>query len=380
VLPTVADSPTVGDLYPHTCRGMGELLEYEAPQKALVWLRRGLEEPEAVSAEEQAALYMKIGSVQIGTGDYAAALDALEKALELLPEHQTWQRAGILTNLGNIVFYQGNLDRASEYMLQGLEISHQLNDHYQMLLLQSNLAVFREIAGDWDGAVADHQQALKLAEQLGSVSEEIRIENNLALLYSNKGENGLAKHYLSHALDLARKHNLREQLIHILSNQADLLLREGEPDAAKPLLADAERVALELDSKYQLPEIYRCWAQVQLTNGQPGAALMNAERGVNMARELGMELEEGIGLRILGLALLADDQTEPALTAFEKSLSMLADQDPYEAARTRLEWGRHLASDTDTERGQALLREARTAFQELGAKRDLAAVDEILAQ
>ena len=104
---------------------------------------------------------------------------------------------------------------------------------------------------------------------------------------------------------------------------------------------------------------------------------------MNLARELGMELEEGMSQRILGQALLANEQPKPALSALERSLSLLADQDPYEAARTKIQWGQVLVSGLEVPcsssgQGTAMLQEAREAFEKLGAKRDLATVNGLL--
>ncbi|MFW9894021.1 MAG: tetratricopeptide repeat protein, partial [Candidatus Thorarchaeota archaeon] len=378
-LKRIPDSPSIREARARAYRGLGVLVEYEAPKEALDWLRQGLEELSNVSAREEAALHIKIGSVQTALGDYEAAILSLERGLELLAEEPSQLRARALANLGTVYGTQGDIERGNSFTVQGLEISQQLNDYYQMLVMQSNLGIDKEILGDWEGAVTDYRQALALAEQLGSVAEQVRIESNLGLLYTNRGDDKLATARLSHALDMARRHDLNEQLVHILSNLADLHLRQDEVEAAKPLLGEAERLALEMDSKYQLPEIYRGWARVQLANGQSGGALVNAERAVSLARDLGMDLEEGVGLRVLGQTLIANGQANPGVGALKQSLALLAD-DPYEVARSKTEWGRYLLSDTDWEYGETLLQEARTTFQELSAKRDLATVDKLLAR
>jgi ATP/maltotriose-dependent transcriptional regulator MalT len=376
-LDTLSDASNVRESKARACRGLGTLLEYEAPQEALEWLNRGLRELAGASIQEEAALLIKIGSVQVAIGDLTAALSALERGLELLPDDASQLRARALNNLGTVYGTQGDIERGNTYTLQGLEISQELNDYYQMLVMQSNLGIDKEILGDWTGAVTDYRQALALAEQLGSVAHQVRIEGNLGLLYTNRGDDELARARLSHALELARRHSLNEQQIAILSNLAELLLRQGEPEAAEPLLVDAERLAREMDSKFQLPEIYRGRARVQLSNGQTGEALVDAERSVGLARELGLDMEEGMGLRVLGQVLIASGQIEPGVGALEQSLALLAD-DPYEVARSKMEWGNYLVFDTEKEFGKSLLDEARTTFEELAAKRDLAAVDKIL--
>ena len=99
---------------------------------------------------------------------------------------------------------------------------------------------------------------------------------------------------------------------------------------------------------------------------------------MDLARELGLESEEGASLRVVGQTLLAGSQTEAALAAFERSLALLADHDPYESARTQVQWGLAFMAGPDPARGTPMLRKARATFEELGARRDLAAVDAIL--
>ena len=90
---------------------------------------------------------------------------------------------------------------------------------------------------------------------------------------------------------------------------------------------------------------------------------------------------EGVSLRVLGQAQIANGQPDLAMASFEQSLALLADRDPYEAARTKMEWGAclRLSGDaTQAERGTALLSEARDAFQRLGARGELARTEEML--
>jgi ATP/maltotriose-dependent transcriptional regulator MalT len=376
-LTTLPISAEVRQLKARAFRGVAESLEHEAPQEALEWLNGALTELSGSDSKEEAAIYGKLGSVQIALGEYRAAQESLEKALALLPDVASPFRSRALANLATVHGTCGDIQQATVYTQQALKISQQLDDYFQMLVLRSNLALIKEINGDWAGAVTEYRQALALAEKLGSVTEQVRIEANLGLLYTKRGDTQLALAHLSHALALARKYNLKEHLVHTLSNLAYLNLRQREAEAAKPLLAEAERLSLELGAKYQLPEIYRGWAGVQLAKGQPGAALMNAERSVNLARELGLAFDEGMSLRVLGQALLASNRPEPALEALETSLSLIT-ADPYEAACTKTEWGRYLATDMDAVQGRTLLEEARSTFQKLCAKDDLSLVDAIL--
>ena len=63
---------------------------------------------------------------------------------------------------------------------------------------------------------------------------------------------------------------------------------------------------------------------------------------------------------------------------FEQSLRVLDDRDPYEAARTQMEWARSLRASGQLEPSSALLQAARATFERLGAQRDLAEAENTL--
>lgn len=351
--------------------GMGRLLEQESPDQALAWLQRGLEELAGIGDQSEAALYVRIGSVHIATGDYPAALAALEKALNLLPQEPSQLRASALMNIGNIYSSQGDISKGTSYARAAMEIGRQLHNPFLLLAIQSNLGIDKEIAGDWQGAIADYREALALAERLGSVADQVRLGVSLGTLYIKLGDDGLANEHLTHVIDSARQHRNREVLTYALATLADLRLRMGELDMAEPLLDEAVRVAAELGIDSILAEVSYLRAQLCLGRGQTQDALRCAERAATLVHEFGQPLEEGKYLRVLACAQAANHQHGQAIKTLEKSLVLLADQDPYEAACTRLVWGQILVDHGDTEQGEILLLEASSAFRRLGAQREL---------
>jgi len=372
------DLPEIRELRAQACRSMGEVLKYESPREALEWLNRGLSELAGDSVDEEAALHLQVASVQITMGDNGAALCAVQRGLGLLSEGPSQSRIDGLINLGAIRFTQGDLEEAKACARRALEVAQELHDHWRMISIWSNLGIYKYVAGDRGGAIVDYRRAWDLANRLGSDAQRVRLGMNLGIMYLYQGDHEAAEGHLSRGLDLARGNNLREFQVGSLLYLALLRLYQGEARAAEPLLVEAECLALEIDLKYQLPEIYRGWAQLELAAGQSETALKYSERSLRVARELEAELEEGMSLRVLGQALLANGQLEPALAAFERSLSLLADKDPYEAARTKVQWGLGLLSGGDVGRGTTLLKEARSTFQTLGARHDEVTVDEAL--
>jgi tetratricopeptide (TPR) repeat protein len=372
------DSPIVINFKASVCTGMGELLQHESPRLALEWLQRGLAILGARGRSEQTAdLYIRIGNILSRMSDYPAALHAVQHGLQLLPAGNSYSRVGALINLGHIAYYQTNLDKALAYTQQALDLNQQLHDAFRKITILGNLGAFKAIAGDWGAAVADYRQAAELAEQLGNVAERTRLETNLGLLSINRGDDQAASAHLINGLALARAYNLREWELTGQFGLAELHIRRHETHAAIPLLEEVERLARETENKSRIQEVYRYWSQVNIHHDIQ-AALDNADRALSLANDLGDSYAEGLSLQTQGQALRIAGQAEAAITAFTRSLELLAD-DPYETARTQMQFGLVLGECGDRERGTAMLQEARATFLRLGAKRDLAEVDTILA-
>lgn len=372
------DTPAADVLIARVCRGMGELLEQESPHEALHWLQRGLAELVEDDSLEGAALHIHSGTVQMHLGNYPEALQALASGLERLPQGPSQLRANALKNLAAVYMFQGDIERSTAHSLQALESSQQLHDHFQAASILINLGVTKYIDGDWASGIADLKQGLAAAERLGSAKITTSLEVNLGIAYINTAEDDLAFDHLQRGLDLARKHQLHQIATIALLRLADLHIRRGEWEPAQNWLQEAKQLAVAIDVESSLTGICSGLAELQLARGEIAAALEDAHRSVDLARELGEDLEEGSNLRVLGQVLLASGQQQSALDAFAQSLALLEDEDIYEAARTKMQWGAALLANGDSDRGKALLQEAQATFAQLGAARDLTLTAAIL--
>lgn len=142
-------SERVVELKARICRGMGELLELENPQEALSWLERGLDELGDENQTESAALSIKAGTAEMYLGEYDAALELLQKGLMQLPDAPTQLRSAALLSLAGVCFFQGNLDLASVYSRQALDVSQQLHNHFQTVNILIGIGIERFCAGNW---------------------------------------------------------------------------------------------------------------------------------------------------------------------------------------------------------------------------------------
>jgi tetratricopeptide (TPR) repeat protein len=284
-----------------------------------------------------------------------------------------------LLSLGNIHFYQDDLEQAQKYYRGALEIQQHIDDIRGIIGARHNLGLVMELGGDWPGATDEYVGALELTRRLGGMSQQVELELSLGILQTKQGDLDAALSHLSRCLSLARDNHLQVHLIYARSSLADLYIRLRAWEQAEAALDDAERLSRELNKRDQLPEVYRNRALLRLAQGEEARALADAQQAIRLAGDIGTQLEEGASLRVLGQTLLALGRLEEALAAFERSFELLDAKDPYEAARTAFQWGHALGVSRKADQGRRLLQQARATFQRLGARLDLANLDALVA-
>lgn len=337
-LGTMPDNTTQRERYARICRSIGETLEYERPQEALQWLQRGLQHMQGTNVLEEAAIQIKTGTVLFALGSYDAALVALESGQALLPDGPSQLRISALHTLGSIHSVQGAIARGMAYTEHGIALCRELHDQVRLAKMLSNLAIDKSIIGDLNGALADFQQALELSEQLGSDGQRYVLEVNIGTTYIKTGDYEAAYDHLQRALALARAANALFIEIAIQLSLADLFLRQSAAEPAATALAEAERITEDVGAPAQLPELYRGWSRLALLRGDTQGALGHARHALDLAQQQKLDLDVGIGWRVLGQAFLADGQREAAQDAFRQSLALLDGNDVYAADETRAVW------------------------------------------
>ena len=352
------------------CLGMGEMLQTDLPYKALEWLQRGLQSlAESDAIPEKSALSIRMGRIHAYLGDLATAEGELQHGLEELPVGPSRLHITALGNLGNIACIRGDLSQGKNYYQQVMDIAGQMHDYWSMNEARHNLGYELDFAGDWAEALKYYQEELVQAERFGSLEQRLKSRLHLGNLYIKMGNYPAGQAHLFECIEMARQVHSRYQ-IYAQSSLADLYLRQGQPEEALPLLVEAERMvkATGGGQAEALPEIYRSQALLRLERGDLAEALSYANLALEQARHAQSDIDEGIGLRVLGQVQLASSHLLDALASFEQSLKLLENRDPYEAARTKMVWGECLLYGPEPGNGERLLREAQEAFQRLGVK------------
>jgi len=276
--------------------------------------------------------------------------------------------------------FQGKLDSCIAFTQKALAISNELQDpdKFRDTTAQSNLAAFKFMNDRWEEAIEEMEKALRLANEIGSAVLTTRLTLNMGTAYIYMSDFEQAKSHLEQSLKMAQQYSLTEQMVNTYCSLAELALKQGDTDSALQNLTAAETLQNErAAAEGDWAELLYLRAEANLQNGLFEEAFADATRSVNIAIESEMDTEAGIGQRVVGSALYHLGRPAEGDVAFAKSVERLSKFGQFQAAKTRLVWGRALYSQECNDKGKIALKEATEVFMSLNAQFELDALSKI---
>ncbi len=364
--------------------GLGEMLHRQArfaeAAQAYAAMRPAAEA--AQSAVAQARAWNGLATAQEAGGDYRAALESANQVEAIAQTDATNQRAQI--ELARSLYKQGiinsRLGQAEAALALGeraLAISTQAGARREAALSLDLLASVNDYTlGKHEQAAQYYGQALELFRELGN-----RI--GMGAMLNALGENArLRRDYRTavtryqEALKVAREIGARDGEMSSISNIGGARVALGEYAAAEADLREVIRMASESGWGW-LSETYRFLAEACLGQNK----LVEADECAQRALRLGQETEskEDIGRAWRTLGLIRSRQPQPeqdAATCFAESHQIFIEAEAEtEQALTAREWARHELQNGHQESGQQRWQTARTLFERLGLKEEVAEMD-----
>ena len=156
---------------------------YNLASEALV-----LSEKERYALGESAAL-KTIGIYHLDNGRHKKAISSFEKALKLSNYLKNKELTlSIIDNLGRGLWYSGNLSRALEYFLIGLDLAIEADLKENQSILYDNIALLYASQNDYDQALEYYDAAREVNEAIGNEIIIAQTQLNLADIYAEKGD------------------------------------------------------------------------------------------------------------------------------------------------------------------------------------------------
>ena len=345
--------------------------------KAIQWLDRGLA---ALGVDGDPAilsrLYMQHGLISCKQGRLEEAFDWSTKAL-IVKSAQAHNLLAVLHRS------RGELEMALNHCDLSIELSDAAGDLINLSKGYTNRGVILVDMDRWADAVNDYERALELLIDTGDAYVHAMTLGNLADVLRHLGDLDAAYGYAKTALEesLALESDFDIALAHL--NLGETLLEQGEPRRAR-----IEHLEVGLDQllKHEIKDLLsqaeRDIAQSFLQEGLFDEAEEAATRALDTASEPLSYTDLGSAQRVMGQVYFEQGRLSEGEDLLMESIATLREHGPrYELARTYLALAAALSSDVNhrTEAREAL-DQARTIFQELGAKLDLGKIDDLNSQ
>jgi class 3 adenylate cyclase/tetratricopeptide (TPR) repeat protein len=230
------------------CRKIGAALVHKGERQAAIeHLQRGINLlKDGPPNRELVRLYEEAALLYINTGDNMLAIYAAEKALRLaerLGETRAASRAhGIF---GSVFGRIGDTSKARENLERSVELARG-SDKEETIRALIALGQQLEVSqADYAGAQDAYGEALELAGQVGDVPAQIEIYAGLAQLAVYKADWPEVSRFTAASRDLAEREGLVGRLSLPLTLEALLHWREGDWDEAENLYERAHELAAQ---------------------------------------------------------------------------------------------------------------------------------------
>lgn len=205
-------------------------------------------EDAAAEAEpgERPAVEERFGRLRLRGGEYAAAEDHLQKALAGVPDSEVARRAGLLADLSMATQARGDAGRARASAEQADRVALESGDRRALCRTQNLLGVLATDEGDLTTAVRHLERSRELADELDDVDLQVAALNNLALARRVTGDLDRATALTRRSLELCTAIGDRHQEAALRNNLADLLHASGQAEEAMAQLKRAVTIFAEI--------------------------------------------------------------------------------------------------------------------------------------
>ncbi len=197
-----------------------------------------------------AAALSNVGYLASMQGNITKALDFYIKGLEI--QEEIPDTAGIgssLNNIGTIYNSQGDLLKALDYLSKSLKIKEKIGDKIGTATLLNNVGSIYQAQGDSANALDYFVRSLKIREEIGDKKGSATSLNNIANIYSSQGNISKALDYLQRSLKIREENKDNFGISQSLNNIGNIYRNQGDISKALEYHNKSLKIREEIQDK-----------------------------------------------------------------------------------------------------------------------------------
>ncbi len=260
-------------------------------------------------------------------GEYRQALQHYEAALKLY--HEPTKISAVLNNMGATHRYLGEYQQALSYLEQAAAIDRTTGDRLGLGFSLCNLAQTYRLLGQHQEALRLSQEAYQIFSSLEDPFGQCMMQRWLGITYRELGDHHRAQEHLQQAAESAHRIGAHAEEGECLLEMAVTLLDTGDPAQSLQKLQAALQWSQQLDWPYLTARIYLAQSAALLACSQSQNALNAAQAALELITLHGWGGElliRGHYLRYRALHALGRPEAADALHTAHSELLKTANQ------------------------------------------------------
>ncbi|MCG3139862.1 MAG: hypothetical protein HDKAJFGB_00782 [Anaerolineae bacterium] len=247
--------------------------------------------------------WIRYGERAMQLGAYPEAIQALERALQILPGEPCAQAAQAYAQLGEIFSRRTDFARAKENYQNGLSAAIAANDAIIAARALTGIARVESQQGNHSQARALGEEALRWATNAKDDAAIARAQRQLGIAYSYEGEYALAEEYLQASLARSRAMGDLEGVGSCLNSLGVIARDLGALERAKEYFEQALALGRQLGDRYGTSIRLLNLGALAEMRGELDAAERYQHEALALSQEIGDR--EGIAVVACNLGMLA---------------------------------------------------------------------------
>jgi serine phosphatase RsbU (regulator of sigma subunit)/Tfp pilus assembly protein PilF len=291
---------------------------------------------QAVSINNLGILAMDKGEILKGLEYYKQSIPYFERSgnLDFL--------AKSYNNIGYVYENQGDIERGLEYYFKSLKLRESIQDNSGIGESYNNIAYMYQAQGDLDKSLDMFLTALKYFEKVNDKKGISLIYNNVGNIYKRKGQHDKAMEYFRMSAAIRNVLGDHKTLSSVYINIGDIFKNEQQPDSAKFYFEKAMQEAEKAENKSRIAAAAENMASFYMSIGNIPLALTNAEKALDLSKELGFPERIRDSYETLSQIFVKKDDFKKAYEYYkgykEMSDSILSDETKQEAVKQQMKY------------------------------------------
>ncbi len=271
----------------------------------------------------EAACHRQIGRALWHQAKYESARPRFEEALALAQQTSQCQlEAESLRDLGNIAIRQGDYARAEDHYRAALRLCIRLSDHRGEGMVRNNLGEVLRRLGRRGKAMEHQEQSLRIRRQIGDRRGELAVLGNLGIAYHFEQDFAKAQACFEQTVQINRELGDRGNEALDLANLGSLYGELGAYPRARDCIDQSLRLAREIGAPHGEAHALSSLGYVLNLQGDYEEAREALEMALRLTRDYGARSAEANILTKLGCVYTEMGDLAGAAAACQRALEL----------------------------------------------------------